>query len=438
MTEFLYSPENEEALLGAVLVEPEVMQEFTVEPVEFFVEKNRFIWLAIRELRATGQAIDFVTLCKALDSAGHLAEVGGPARLTSLVNACPSSLHAASYAASLHDDYMRRVAIQVATKIANNANDRDKRLRDFIPEMIDQLSRLAITTAGAEHWKRFLSAIYDEVEKAVAHPQDTYGIPTGIWDFDAITGGLIPGEEMKLSGEPGVGKSMLAMQMVTHAATRGYPGACYHMEMSGRAVARRVISAMSKVSVRAMRTGKNFENKWADFAAAIQQAEALPIYMSDCSTWTTAGLRVDLERLIGLYGIRWVLIDYEALLGDDPDKEDNQRSKAISNRLHDLIKDLNLAGLVIGDMHKEGIRSGGAGGQSSLAGSGRVIYNADSIWILKANRENPKIVQLVSEKLREGESSGSRVVLLQRAEGIPAFENPTGQAEPPEPWYAKD
>ena len=435
MSEYLYNPENEEALLGAIMVEPEVLQEFNLEPEEFFVEKNRFVWLVIRELRQAGHSIDPVTRCSSLDRAGRLETVGGPARITALVNACPSSLHAASYAACIHDDYMRRAALQIANRIANNAHDRDKKLSDFIPEMIDQLSRLAMTTQGAVHWKQFLSLVYDEVEKASANPQDTYGIPTGIYKFDAITGGLIRGEEMKLSGEPGIGKSMLAMQMVVHAAARAHPGACYHLEMKGQAVARRVLSAISGVSVRAMRTGK-LEDGWAKFSHAIDQAEALPIYMSDNSAWTTAGLRVDLERLIGLYGIEWVLIDYEALLQDDPDKEDNQRSKAISNRLHDIIKDLNLAGLVIGDMHKAGMQNANMG-QSSLAGSGRVIYNADAIWILKAVKDNPALVRLVSEKLREGEASGSKVVELQRAEGIPAFRNPTrpGEKEAPEPWW---
>ena len=426
-----HSPANEEAILGAILLNPECLQAFDLEPEEFFIQRNRFVYQAVLELRGNGQSIDVITVSNTLNKAGHLNETGGLSRITELVNACPSSTHAASYAQSIRDDAMRRKAIEIAGAIAKIAFDRDSNLTSCIPAQIDKLSRLAITNGGAVHWQKFVSELYDDMVKMSENPTDTYGITTGILDFDLITGGLIPGEVMKLSGEPGVGKSMLAMQMVCHAAAHGHPGACYHLEMSGKAVARRVISAMSKVSTRAMKTGRIQDDQWPDLTSAIEATGIIPIYMSDSSTWTTSGLRVDIERLLGLYKIEWVLVDYEALLCDDPEKDDNMRSKIISSRLHGIIKDLGLAGLVIDDMNKVGIASAGGKGQASLAGSARKLYDADSIWILKKNKTVPNLVNLVSEKLREGEGDSSRIIQLRRTPGIPEFQNVSNKKEIP-------
>jgi replicative DNA helicase len=421
-----YSPANEESVLGSVLLNQECLKEIDLEPEEFYVERNRFIWQAIQVLRMTGQDIDVTTICTQLDRAGKLEESGGYPRISAIINNCPTSLHARSYAANIKQDALRRKTIDIAGNIAKVAFDRDKSLSDFIPGFIDQLSKMAMSGEGAIHWKKFVSDLYDEISKACENPLDVYGIPTGILDFDAITGGLIRGEEVKLSGEPGVGKSMLAMQMVCHAAGLGHPGVCYHLEMSGRAIARRVVSVMSKVPTRVMRTGKVSGDQWVDLTGAVDRASQLPIYMSDSSNWTTAALRVDIERMIGLYKIEWVLVDYEALLGDDPDKDDNMRSKIISSRLHGIIKDLNIAGLVIDDMNKVGISAAAGKGntnQASLAGSARKLYDADSIWILRKNKEQPNMITLKSEKLREGEGDSSRIIQLLRLPGIPEFHN---------------
>jgi replicative DNA helicase len=206
---------------------------------------------------------------------------------------------------------------------------------------------------------------------------------------------------------------------------KGHPGAAFLLEMSAVASVRRTISAMSGVTTKTMRTGKMQDDNWPKFTNAIEQASAIPVYMSDYSGWTTSGIRVELERMIGLYHIEWVLVDYEALLCDDPDKEDNTRSKTISSRLHGIIKDLHLAGLVVDDMNKEGIKTNGGIGKASLAGSARKIYDADSIWVLKENKDTPGTLNLVSEKLREGDGVSNRVIPLMRTNGIPEFKNVT-------------
>jgi replicative DNA helicase len=423
------SPEVEESLIGAVLIDPECMRDIDLDPDEFYIDRNRWIYSTCQELRSTGANIDILTVSERLKELNRLGEVGGNARLTKIIENCPTSQHARDYAAIIRDDARRRTALAISSQIAVRAYDKSTSFNDFIPDGIDRLSRLSLAEQSAVHWNHYLSLLYDEIEAAYKNPKETFGIPTGIYDYDAITGGLIRGEEVKLSGEPGVGKSILAMQMVIHAASKGHPGACYHLEMRGASIARRAISAWSGVTTRIMRTGKLSAEDWEKVTSAIETCGTLPIYMSDSPAWNTASLRVDIERQIALHRIEWVLIDYEGLLTDDPDRGEIERSKIISSRLHGIIKDLNLAGLVINDMNKEGIKKGD-GGQASLAGSARSLHDADSIWILKQDKEMPNVVKLISEKLREGDTGKSRVLELYKSTNpaLPEFKNPIKQA----------
>lgn len=225
-----------------------------------------------------------------------------------------------------------------------------------------------------------------------------------------------------LSGEPGVGKSLLAMQLVMGAATGingepGVPGAIYQLEMSDIAVVRRAVSARAKVRTRLIRSGKMTEEDFASVLGAIEYLEQLPVYVSDHSNMTSLDIRADLARL-KQYGIRWCLIDYMPLLKDEPSLRDIERTALLSDRLHDIAKDLSISMLVISDMTKAGI-SGEVRGQAALAGNRRVSYNADQIVLLTKTQQD-NIYLLKWEKFRD-DDSGSAAIKLTRVPGFPVF-----------------
>lgn len=150
--------------------------------------------------------------------------------------------------------------------------------------------------------------------------------------------------------------------------------------------------------------------------------ETLPIYISEFSGWTTTAWRAELQRQIAQHKIEWMLLDYESLMADDPDLDENTRSKRISSRVHGTIKDLGLAGLVVDDLNKAGIGNESAG-KAQLAGSARKIYDADTIVFMRKHKTNTKWVTLTWEKEREGEPD--KFMDLKRSQGWPAFEETT-------------
>ena len=94
-----HSREAEEAVLGAVLINPEAYYEVAsfLRAEDFYIHRHGWIWEAFARLHERRVPIDLLTVSEELDQLGRLAEVGGPAYLTQLINNVPTSLHAEAY-----------------------------------------------------------------------------------------------------------------------------------------------------------------------------------------------------------------------------------------------------------------------------------------------------------------------------------------------------
>ena len=105
-----HSRESEEAVLGAVLINPEIYFEIAqiVKPDDFYIVRNRWIWEAFIHLVEQRIPVDFLTICEELENKNRLAEIGGQSYIMSLINQTPTSLHAEAYAKIVSENAMRR------------------------------------------------------------------------------------------------------------------------------------------------------------------------------------------------------------------------------------------------------------------------------------------------------------------------------------------
>src|ERR1700690_4152638 len=94
-----HNREAEEAVVGAVLINPEAYYDVAqfLQADDFYIHRHRWIWEAFTSLHEQRIPIDLLTLTEELDRKGQLAEIGGRFYLTALANQVPSSLNAESY-----------------------------------------------------------------------------------------------------------------------------------------------------------------------------------------------------------------------------------------------------------------------------------------------------------------------------------------------------
>ena len=212
--------------------------------------------------------------------------------------------------------------------------------------------------------------------------------------------------------------SMLSMQMGIGMATKNKPGAIYSLEMLGLPVARRIVSGIGQIDTRKLKSGRLSDEEWTIFCQACEAAAQLPVYLSDASFWTTAGLRADLARLRQQNKIEWFVLDYLLLLSDGEGRLDEiERSALLSKRIKMLTKEFELAGITVNSVTKDG---------QDIRGSNQVKHDADVIMMLTEHqpemggKPKPNMRTCVFKKGREL-ADPRRYFHLVKADHFPAF-----------------
>jgi len=418
-----YNDQAERALIGSVLLYPAAYFEITkhINVGDFYIIKNQFIWKAIDKLVKSHSNVDLLTITTELETNNNLSEVGGSNYLLGIINDTPSAMHAEEYAKLVAECSMRRRLITLATDMVKNAYNQEENIDEYVPVFIAELLKSIGTENETVHISEALSVLYDDIQERAKNPQEIYGITTGIQGIDSITGGLQAGELFLLSGEPGLGKSILAIQIAFCAGKHSNPGVIYELEMSMKQTLRRTLSIESSVRARQMKTGQINDGEMYSINDAIQRLEALPIYVSESTSWTTAKLRSDLTRMKQLYGTKWFVVDYLRLLKDRFEGKEPERIGAITSALHDICKDLDLAGLAIQSMTKEGMKEGGMTG---VYGGSELQHACDVMATLrrsgKKTIDNCEIIDVMFDKIRESDDDRRIVSLIKKA-GFPQF-----------------
>lgn len=418
-----YSRDAEDALIGAAIINPAVLDETTIEPQDFFIRRNSIIWDTMQKLHRKGAGVEFITLVDELEDSGHLAEIGGSSYVAGLMNLVGIVPDIASYQKIIRGYAKRRSILSVANDIAKIAYSEEADVIDSqLGEIVNRLLKHSVPEKGLVPISVALNRLSDEVAERAKNPQDVWGIPTGFIDLDKYLGGLQKGEVFYLGGEPAVGKTKLAVQFALNASSDRYGAhsvAIYSLEMRDVAVARRMVSAVQDISTRSMKSGKMSDNDWTTFFQGISDLNDRKLYLSDASMLTTAELRADIARMKANYGLEMVVLDYLLLMsGYEKIDNETERSARLSRDIKCIAKDMDVAMVAVNSVTKEGMDSGFAA-KKNLRGSGQLIHDADLIAMLVMDntKGNPEMmvykpVKLIFTKVRDVEIGSTCIDLL--------------------------
>src|SRR5512143_3982192 len=189
-----HSREAEEAVVGAVLINPEVYYDVAqfLQADDFYIHRHRWIWEAFASLHEQRIPLDLLTIGEELDRKGQLAEIGGPAYLTTLVNQVPTSLNAESYGHIVESHSIRRKMIAAANSIATLAIDENS----TVDNVMDEAEKAVFGVSerrlrhDVEPIRQVMSVVYDEVGERAQRSDEIFGVPTGFIDLDRMLGGL--------------------------------------------------------------------------------------------------------------------------------------------------------------------------------------------------------------------------------------------------------
>ena len=343
-----HSREAEEAVVGAVLINPEAYYDVAqfLQADDFYIHRHKWIWEAFTRLHEQRTPVDMLTLSEELDRVDQLAELGGPAYLTALINQVPSSLNAESYGRIVEAHSIRRKMITAANQIASLAYNEES----LVETVMDEAEK-AVFNVSERRLKHdlvpissVLSEYYDRIDDLAKRSDEIFGVPTGFIDLDKLLSGLQPSDLLIIAGRPGQGKSGFLLSVAKNAAlTHKKHVAVFSLEMSNEQVVQRLISQQTGIDSQRLRTGKLDDPEWPTFAHAIEVFSDTKIFLDDTPAITPMQLRTKCRRLHMEYGLDLVIIDYLQLMGGDTRNENRvQEVSYISRNLKVLARELNV------------------------------------------------------------------------------------------------
>lgn len=226
----------EDAVLGAVLADPEVWPEVAARLVadDFTAGARRETYGALQALAEDGVPIDVVTLAGALRARGLLDALGGMTWLMGLVE--PITLAAVGhYVAMVRQDSQRRALLAVARRLLLAANDP---VHD--PATVAEETRAAVEAIQAGEAVAAQAVIISQAQAVAEARADlaARATPAGAplatpWPtLDTLGGGLARGEVIVVGALTSVGKTTMALQIATAAARAGRRVLTVSYEMS--------------------------------------------------------------------------------------------------------------------------------------------------------------------------------------------------------------
>jgi replicative DNA helicase len=342
------SREAEEAVLGAVLINPEAYYDVAqfLQFDDFYVHRHKWIWQAFSRLHEKRVPVDFLTVTEELDQMGQLAEIGGPAYITSLISNVPTSLHAEAYGKIVEETAIRRRMLAAANDIAKLAyqeNNSVESVMDEAEKAIFGVSERRMTR-DLQSIQQVLSDYYDRIEMLAGRGEEIYGVPTGFIDLDRLLAGLQPSDFIIIAGRPGMGKTSFMLSVVKNAA-QAYKKhvAIFSLEMSNEQLVQRLLSQETGIDSQRLRTGKLEDNEWPVFTHAIEVLNDTHIFLDDTPALTPLQLRTKARRLHLEYQLDLIVVDYLQLMTTGARTENRvQEVSNISRNLKVLARELNV------------------------------------------------------------------------------------------------
>jgi len=429
------SREAEEAVLGSILINPEAYYDVAefLQSADFYIHRHRWIWDTFVRLHESRTPIDFLTVTEELDQQGQLAEVGGPAYLTSLINNVPSALHASSYGRIVEQAAVRRNMLEAANKIAKLAYDEEVGLEtvmDDAEKAVFGVSERRMTR-DLEPIQEVLSDYYDRIGELAARPDEIHGVPTGFIDLDKLLSGLQPSDLLIVAGRPGMGKTGLALSIAKNAAqTHKKHVAIFSLEMSNEQLVQRLISQETGIDSQRLRTGKLEEHEWPLFTHAIEVMSDTRIFLDDTPAITPLQLRTKCRRLHLEYRLDLIIVDYLQLMSGDT-RNDNrvQEVSYISRNLKILARELNVPVLAAAQLSRAvEQRADKRPVLSDLRESGSLEQDADIVMFIyrpEVYEEDPakqNIAEIIVSKHRNGPVGSVQLIFRKN---LAKFENAT-------------
>ena len=400
----------ERAVLGSVLLVPSLVDSVVGSGLgreDFRCPAHRILYDGICRVRDRGDSLDVVTLGGLLDERGDLERMGGYAFLSSLSSVAPSPAHVQQYVDRVREKSSARRAYALLSELQENLLG-GKGGQEAIDAAVGRLSAIRAQELPA---MRPASAVaqeaFEQLVERAKNPSAVTGLSTGFVDLDRLLGGLQPTDLLVLAARPGMGKTALALNLISHVAIhKKVPTVLFSLEMGELQLVQRLISSEAGIEGESLRSGSLTDEQWKSARSSARGISASPLFIVDKMGVNIAQAAAMCRSVKGL-GL--VVVDYLQLMtGDGRSRE--QEIASISRGLKGLAKELKVPVLALAQLNR-GVeyRADKRPMMADLRESGAIEQDADVVMFLyRRSLLNEELAQAKAELLIRKHRNGSQ------------------------------
>lgn len=438
MADVPHNIEAEQALLGAVLIDPTVFTDVALivtEPNMFYRGSHRAIFKAMQALREYGAEVDWVHVAETVGRAGDLDKCGGKealnAYLVELSNIVPSAYGATGYAEIVRNQFALREIRFAGNHITNLSADPTKS-----PQEIIELLERKVVALDAISTSTSLERIGDNAQMIIVENAErkrlketrghvVAGMSSGFPEIDLYTGGWKGGEFIGLAARPGEGKTSLLLDIARRnmMCETPAPGLIFSLEMPKRTLRFKMLCNVAQVNTLAPGRGELTAEEEFRFEEAAETIARWPLYVERGRRgMTMRQIRSKCYQAVERFGVKWVMIDYLQYIKKRWFRMDTfEHVSECSRACKTLAGELDIPVIAAIQIKRQERKRGKEPVPTldSFRGSGDIEQDVDGAWALYTrafHKDRPCDIDLIALKTRLGET-GTVALLFDRKTG---------------------
>lgn len=375
-------PEAEEALIGSILIDHEMLYSIPFVPTAaFYSERHRVIWRAIQELDDEGTPPDASLVANRLKTRNELERAGTLAYLRGLEDGVSISTYAGHYAGIVLKAHKLREVIRIMQTTAQGA------YKEEDPHHLLAAHEQALTTLTRFDSVERGPADYEQ--EAIELATGVGGLTTGLVDLDGATGGLVRGGYNVIAARPSMGKSALLRGILRHRVSEGDRVALFSVDQSGGEIFALTAAAKTRCSLADFRpdrhgrrraTDADFE-RFKDAVTRVRSAWEGRLVIHD--TLSDAAMIMQAARREIRDGATLIAVDHLQSLSLDGVTDDAHAVSNISRMFKALSREYNVTVVILSQLGRSvESESNKRPGLRHLRQSGAIEEDANQVLML--------------------------------------------------------
>lgn len=249
----LYSIEVEEQILGISICETKCfiqVMELKVKESDFYFDKNKLLFNAIKTVFREKQTTDFVILAEYLKKNNTLDKVGGITKISDLMGGVITTSNIKAYVEALKEYSQKRYLINISKSIQLNIDKSPEEIQQVINTLIVDMTAESVTETVEGQEEEYLNVL-DKRMKGEINP-----LKTGLRDLDNNITGFNGGDLVTIFAFSGVGKTTLATQIALNVIRQKKRVLFFSLEMPKEQIRDRIISNLTNIPFRNIKYGR--------------------------------------------------------------------------------------------------------------------------------------------------------------------------------------